>query len=43
MHGLSTGLALRDQKNTEFMQVMSSVLNDPDHQQTHQPKDFDLE
>lgn len=43
MHGLSTGLALKDQKSTEFMQVMSSVLNDPNHPQTNQPKDFDLD
>ena len=28
MHGLSTGLGLKEQKSTEFMQAMGSVLHD---------------
>jgi hypothetical protein len=28
MHGLSTGMGMQEQKSTEFMQVMTSVLHD---------------
>lgn len=30
MHGLSTGLGMHEQKSTEFMQVMTSVLHETD-------------
>ena len=30
MHGLSTGHGIHEQKSTEFMQVMTSVLQDTD-------------
>jgi len=42
MHGLSTGLGLREQKSTEFMQVMGSVMHDDQSQHTSN-NDFNID
>ena len=40
MHGLSTGMGMQEQKSTEFMQVMTSVLHDTES--SHQPNPISI-